>query len=159
MLVLGLTWRRLASTPIRRYGPPLNAAFWKWPSSKINCPTLAYDILLRVSGHLANACSENERHPSFSFTIVNWMELYIVFRCVKNSDNFHFFMITKVSSTYLFHKRGGSVKVSKGRVSMFSLTTFAITNDTGCPLLFQKLVCSVFHENKSWLNLSKFQVP
>jgi len=26
------------------------------------------------------------------------------------------------------------------------------------PSLFQKLVCSVFHENKNLLNLSKFQV-
>jgi len=54
--------------------------------------------------------SENRRHP-FSFSIVNWMELSIVFKCVKNSDNFDLFMITKVSSTYLFHKHGGSAKV------------------------------------------------
>ena len=52
--------------------------------------------------------SKNGRHPSFSFSIVNWMEFSIVFRCVKNSDNFDLFMITKVSSTYVFHKRGES---------------------------------------------------
>ena len=68
--------------------------------------------------HLINR-SKNGRHPSFSFSIVNWMELSIVFRCVKNSDNFDLFMITKVSSTYLFHKRGGSAKVARARASMF----------------------------------------
>jgi len=30
----------LASISIRRYGPPLNAAFSKWPTSQINCPLL-----------------------------------------------------------------------------------------------------------------------
>ena len=55
--------------------------------------------------------SKNGRYPSFSFSIVNWMELSILFRCVKNSNNFDFFMITKVPSTYPFHKRGGSVKL------------------------------------------------
>jgi len=53
--------------------------------------------------------SKNGRHPSFSFYIVNWMEFSILFRCVKNLDNFDLFMMTKVSSTYLFHKCGGSV--------------------------------------------------
>ena len=52
-----------------------------------------------------------------------------MFRCVKNSDNFDLFMITKVSSTYLFHKRGRSAKVSRARVSMFSMTKFATTDD------------------------------
>ena len=67
--------------------------------------------------------SKNGRHPSFSFSIVNWMEFSILFRCVKNSDNFDLVVITKVSSTYLFHKRGGSVKVSRARVSMSSMTS------------------------------------
>ena len=62
-----------------------------------------------------------------------------MFRCVKNSDNFDLFMITKVSSTYLFHKRGGPLKVSKARVWMFSMTTFATAAETGMPLLLQKL--------------------
>ena len=75
--------------------------------------------------------SKNGRHPSFS--IVNWMEFTILFRCVKNSDNFDFFMITKVSSTYLFHKRGGSVKVS-----MPSTTKFATTDETGEPIAVPK---------------------
>ena len=74
------------------------------------------------------------------------MELSIVFRCVKNSDNFGLFVITKVSSTYLFHKRGGSVKVSKARASMFSMTKFATPDKTGEPIAVQKLVCSVLHE-------------
>ena len=69
-----------------------------------------------------------------------------MFRCVKNSDNFDLIMITKVLSAYLFHKRGGSAKVSRARVSMFSMTKFATTDETGSPLPFQKLVCSVFHE-------------
>ena len=60
--------------------------------------------------------SKKGRHPSFSFSIVIWMELPIAFRCVKNSDNFYFFMSTKLSSTYLFHKCGGSLKVYKTRV-------------------------------------------
>jgi len=90
---------------------------------------------------------KNGRQPSFYFSIVNWMEFSILFRCVKNSDNFDLFMITKVSSTYLFHKRGGSAKVSRARVSMSSMTKFATTDETGeSPLLFQKLVCNVFHE-------------
>jgi len=33
---------RLASTRIRRFGPPLKAAFSKWPPSKNNCPPKAY---------------------------------------------------------------------------------------------------------------------
>jgi len=39
-LSLRLTELRLASTSIRRYGPPLNAAFSKWPLSQINYPPL-----------------------------------------------------------------------------------------------------------------------
>jgi len=54
-----------------------------------------------LGGRLINR-SKNGKHPSFSFSIVNWVEFSIVFRCVKNSDNFDLFMITKVSSTYLF---------------------------------------------------------
>jgi len=57
----------------------------------------------------------------------------------QNSDNFDLFMITKVSSTYLFHKRGGYAKVSRARVSMFSMTKFATIDETGSPLLFQNL--------------------
>ena len=41
--------------------------------------------------------SKNGRDPSFSFSIVNWMDLSIVFRCVKNSDNFDLFMIIYIS--------------------------------------------------------------
>ena len=89
--------------------------------------------------------SKNGRHP-FSFFIVNWMELSIVFSCVKNSDNFDLFMITKVSSTYLFHIRGGSAKVSSARVSMFSMTKFATTDETGEPIAVPKTCCNVFHE-------------
>ena len=44
-------------------------------------------------------------------TIYNKIAPMIVFRWVKNSDNFDCFMITKVSSTYLFHKRGRVCKV------------------------------------------------
>jgi len=65
--------------------------------------------------------SKNGSHPSFSFSIVNWTELSIVLRCVKNSYNFNRFMITKLSSSYHFHKRGGSAKVSRARVSIFSM--------------------------------------
>jgi len=57
-----------------------------------------------------------------------------------------FFMITKVLSTYLFRKRGGSAKDSKARVSTFSMTRFATTDEIGDTLLFQILVCRVFHE-------------
>ena len=35
----------LASTPIRRYGPPLNATFSKWPPSNNNCPPLNYTMV------------------------------------------------------------------------------------------------------------------
>ena len=62
--------------------------------------------------------SKNRRHPSFTFSLVNWMELSIMFRCVKNSDNFDFFVITKPSTYIPFHKHGDSIKVSKTRVSM-----------------------------------------
>ena len=57
-----------------------------------------------------------------------------MFRCVKNSDNFDPFMITKLSSSHLFHKRGGSAKVSRARVSMFSMTKFVTTDETGQPI-------------------------
>ena len=82
-------------------------------------------------GERLTRTSKNGRHPYFSFSIVNWMEFSILFRCVKNSDNFDLFMITKVSSTYLFHKRGGAVKVSRARVSMPSMSKFATTDETG----------------------------
>ena len=49
-----------------------------------------------------------------------------------------------MSSTYLFRKRGGSVKVPKARFSSSSMARFATTDETG--ELFQKRVCSVFHE-------------
>ena len=62
------------------------------------------------------------------------MEFSILFRCVKNSDNVDLFMITKVFSTYLFHKRGGSVKVSRACVSMSSMTKFVTTDETGEPI-------------------------
>jgi len=82
--------------------------------------------------------SENGRNPSFSFSVVNGMELSIAFRCVKNLDSFDFIMITKVPSAYLFHKRGWSVNVSKARVSMFSMTKFASTDDTWEPIAVPK---------------------
>ena len=82
--------------------------------------------------------SKNGRHPSFSFSIVIWTQLSIVFRCVKNSENFDLFMITKVSSTYLFHERGGSTKVSRARVSVFSMTKFATTHETREPIAVPK---------------------
>ena len=61
-----------------------------------------------------------------------------MFRCVKNSDNFYLFMITKVSSTYLFHMRGGSAKVSRARVSVFSMAKFATIDETGEPIAVPK---------------------
>ena len=88
----------------------------------IGCSDLKFRYLSELDGvrHTAESMwplgerlinrSKNGRHPSFSFSIVNWMELSIVFRCVKKSDNFDLFMITEVSYTYLFHKRGGSAK-------------------------------------------------
>jgi len=69
-----------------------------------------------------------------------------VFRWVKNSDNFDFFMITKLSSTYLFHKRGRSAKVSKACFSTFSVTRFAITHEMGEHIVVPKAFISVFHE-------------
>jgi len=33
--------QNFASISITGYGPPLNAAFSKWPSSQINCPHLS----------------------------------------------------------------------------------------------------------------------
>jgi len=56
------------------------------------------------------------------------MKLSIMFGWVKNSDNFDFFMITKVSSIYLFRKCEGSPKASKARVSTFSMTRFVTTD-------------------------------
>ena len=44
-LVLRLTCQRLASLSIRRYGPPLKAAFQKWPLSQTNYPPLINIIL------------------------------------------------------------------------------------------------------------------
>jgi len=52
-------------------------------------------------------------------------------------------MITKVSSTYLFHKRGGSAKVSRARVSMFSMTKFATIDETGEPTAVPNMLCVV----------------
>jgi len=54
-----------------------------------------------------------------------------VLRWVKNLDNFDFFMITKVSSTYRFCKRGESAKVPQVRVLTFSITELATTDETG----------------------------
>ena len=61
-----------------------------------------------------------------------------MFTRVKNSDKFDFLMITNVSSTCLFHKRGGSAKVSKARFSTSSMTRFAATDETGEPITVPK---------------------
>jgi len=57
---------------------------------------------------------------------------------VKNSDNFDFFMITKVSSTYLFQKRGESAKVSKAGFATSSMTGFATTDEMSEPIAVPK---------------------
>ena len=74
---------------------------------------------------------KNGRHSYFSCYIVSCTKLSIVFTRVKNSDKFDFLMITKVSSAYLFHKRGRLPKVSKTRFSTSSMTMFATTDETG----------------------------
>jgi len=66
------------------------------------------------------------------------MKLFIVLRWVKNSDNFDFFMTTKVASKYLFHKRGRSAKVSEARFSTSSITRFATTYEMGEPFAVLK---------------------
>jgi len=43
----------LASLSIRRYCPPLNAAFSKWPPSQINCPPLAYNIKTHMESDIS----------------------------------------------------------------------------------------------------------
>jgi len=65
-------------------------------------------------------------------------ELSIVFTWVKNLDNFDIVMITNVSSTYLFYKRGGSAKVTKAHFATSSMTRFATTNATGEPITVPK---------------------
>jgi len=62
-----------------------------------------------------------------------------MFRRIENSDNFDIFMITKVSSTYLFHKRGGSANVFRARVSIFSMTKFATTDENVEPIAVPKI--------------------
>jgi len=66
--------------------------------------------------------------------LVLYSEMDEALYCVQigeNSANFDFFMITKVSFSYLFRKRRGSAKASKTLVSTSSLTSFAITDETG----------------------------
>ena len=74
---------------------------------------------------------KNGRHSYFLYSTVSCTKLSIVLARVKNSDKFDFLMITNISSTYLFQKRGGSAKVSKARFSTSCMTKFATTDETG----------------------------
>ena len=79
--------------------------------------------------------------------------------CVKNSENFDLFIITKVSSTYVFHKRGGSAKVSRVHVSMFSMTKFATTEETGEPIAVAKTCLQCFPQNVKLVGLAQISTP
>ena len=87
------------------------------------------------------------------------MKLSIVFRWVKNSDNFDFFMITKVSSTYRVPKRGRSAKVSKTRVSTCSLTRFATTDETGEHIAVPEICLSCFPRKVKFVELKQVSSP
>ena len=52
---------------------------------------------------------------------VNWMFLSTEFRCCKNSSLWHFFMMTKVSSTNLLHNKGGFGDDSMALISNCSM--------------------------------------
>ena len=54
-----------------------------------------------------------------------------MFGWVQNSDNLDLLMITKVSSTYLFHKGRGSANVFKARFSTPSKTRLETVDETG----------------------------
>ena len=48
MLALRLTWTETCSN--RKYSPPRNGSFSKWPPGQINRPSLAYAIILSIVG-------------------------------------------------------------------------------------------------------------
>jgi len=62
MFVLTLTLPRLASISFRMCGPPLNAAFSKWPLSQIKCPFLNYSIGQRCAIGLPDTFCRNTGH-------------------------------------------------------------------------------------------------
>ena len=54
-------------------------------------------------------------------SVVNWMLLSTEFRWVRNSSFWSFFMMTKVSSTNLFHNEGGFGDDCRALISKFSM--------------------------------------
>jgi len=87
------------------------------------------------------------------------MVLSIVFRCVKNLYIFDCFMITKVSCTYLFYKRGGSVKVSKEHFSTSSITRFANTDEMGEPMTVAKTCMWCFLRKVKYIAHKQISCP
>ena len=83
-LVLRLTCQRLPYISISRYGPPLNAAFQKWPPSKINCSPLPYSInvSLRPSIYRPTRISSSQ---IFSIEILHNSIVSTLLNPVKNS--------------------------------------------------------------------------
>jgi len=62
------------------------------------------------------------------------MKLSVVLRWVKNSDNFDFFVITRMSSNYLSTNVEGLQRFLKHIFATSSMTRFATTNETEEPI-------------------------
>jgi len=84
---------------------------------------------------------------------------YFVQMCQEFGQLWSLRMITKVSSTYLFHKRGGSVKVSRARASMSSMTKFATTDETGQPIAVPKTCLQCFPRNVKLVEYKQISRP
>ena len=103
--------------------------------------------------------TKNGRHSYFSCSIVSCTKLSTVFTRVKNSGQVCFFNDHKCISTYLFHRRGGSAKVSKARFSTSSMTRFTTTDETGEPITVPKTCLQCFRRKVKFVELKQNSSP
>ena len=81
----------------------------------------------------------------FSTSVVNLSRLCWLFRCIRNASTAAILILHMVSSTYLFHSDGGSMKVASALVSSLTINNSAANPDDEAPWLSSQLEYIAFH--------------